>query len=139
MADEPVNQSDLPDVDSDDPKISESSLRGIPDTKKKKEKEEPEHQAELDEVFKLHDKICSKVESAVSSLQEILPMIEQLYKKISEGDLSNYRLDRRLRIAPLVQNIVAAHSHLGKSARSARAIVAIQKDEIEEIHFSPFE
>jgi len=130
VADEFENQPLTEDTSPEE--VDRSDLRGLPDTPSKvsKEEEEEEDQTDLEAAFKLHDQICSKMEAVVSSLYDIFPLIEQFNKKISEGDNQDYRLDRRLRTSNLVRTVVAAHSHLGKAARLARSISAIQKDDI---------
>jgi len=140
VVDQPENRPPLP-KDSEDPKESDSSkLRGLPEVSEPDKKpEEPEEPDQLDSIFKLHDQICSRMELAIASLHEIFPLIDQLSEKMAEGDNPEYRLDRRLRVPSLVQTIVAAHSHLGKAARSARLVSAIQKDELNEIRLAPFE
>lgn len=134
-----VDQPDSPSIPTENLEgledLEHPDLRGLPDISQPKppeEEEEEPDQSDLEAAFKLHDQICSKVEEAATLLHDVFPLIEKFSQKISEGDNQEYRLDRRLRVPSLVQTIVAAHSHLGRAARSARAVSAIQKDSLAE-------
>jgi hypothetical protein len=116
-----------------------SKFRGILDTSSNNEPEEESDDTEIEAIFKLHGQICSKVEATAQQLNEIFPLVEQLYEKITTGDIADYRIDRRLRIPSLVQTITVAHSHLNKAARSARLTLAARKNEITEIRPPVFE
>lgn len=117
-------------------------FRGIPEVPETveaegREEDEDEDFGDLDDIFDLYNQICTQMEIASTTLKGTFPLIDRLMSKISSSP--DKRLDRRLRVATIIQTIGAAHSHLSRMARSARMVSKIQQDAINEAVDSPFE
>lgn len=137
MTDQLQDASPEEEVLSEEPR----DFRGIPEVPETAEvgrqEDEDEDSDGLDDIFDLYSQICVQMEIASTTLKGTFPLIDRLMSKINSS--SDRRLDRRLRVAAVVQTIGAAHSHLNRMARSARMVSKIQRDAIDEAADSPFE